>query len=462
VARADDERNAALDAETIDGPGLEQRRLDGRFEVRALIARGGMGEVYDGFDLELERVVAIKILAPKHQSDPDLRARFRREASALSKLSHPNIVVVLAVGEGEVPYFVMQRLEGRTLAEHIRISSPLSHVAVIDIGVQLLAALAYLHETGLVHRDVKPSNVMIAPDGHATLLDFGIARDQDSRLTITGATVGTPEYMAPEQARDARLASTRSDLYAAGATLYAAWTGAPPFTGASAYEIVSQHHQREVPRVSSLRADLPAGVDQFLARALAKLPDARFADARAMLVALEDLRAARAQRSKRIAPWIAIAAVVVAGAFWFMSPPEPRQPEPVAAADAAEPRAIVEPAPIVTATITPPDAGQKTKRPAPARAKTFPDASTPIEQPTPPPIEESAVRIVTLENGISTWAEVIIDGEPPRHSPIARWVLPPGNHTLIARRTGFIPKTMRFKLDPGEQKKLEISLEPAP
>lgn len=464
MARSDDERDAALDADTIDSP---LRCFDRRFELRALIAKGGMGEVYEGFDRALSIAVAIKLLAPRFMSDNDVRARFQREAQALSALSHPNIVKVIAVGEGDPPYFVMERLAGSTLAEHIRRHAPLDHAQVLEIGRQLLAAIAHLHDGGLIHRDVKPANVMIAPDGHATLLDLGIARDEDSRLTNTGTTVGTPEFMAPEQARDARFASKASDLYAAGATLYAAWIGEPPFTGASAYEIVSAHHEREVPRPSVRRAELSSAVDAFVARALAKAPADRFSDAREMAGALAVLdgapAVAHAARSRARLLWpLALAIAISAWALARTAREEPpsaqerEQPverEPAIILSSNADASVSDAIDAIDATDAP-DAAVVAVPKLKARPKA--DASV-VEQ-----NEKPSVRVVTLDRGLSTYAEITIDTEPSRFSPIADWPLAPGSHTIAIRRQGFGPKFFRFELAPGEHKKLEIALEPTP
>jgi tRNA A-37 threonylcarbamoyl transferase component Bud32 len=453
VGNVDEERNAALFADTIDRPPAVVPPIDPRFSLGVLIARGGMGEVYEAHDAEKKCDVAIKVLAPRFWSDPELRARFRREAEALSKLSHPNVVRVIAVGT-DAPYFVMEKIAGRTLAEELRQRAHFPTNVVLELGAQLLDALAHIHAAGLIHRDVKPANLMISSKHHLTLLDFGIARSEDSALTNTGATVGTPEYMAPEQARDARLASKQSDLYAAGATLYAAWVGAPPFTGSSAYEIISQHHQRQPPAPSSKRPELSAEIDRMISRALAKDPHDRFESAAEMAEALAGLRLQTPKR--RWWPILALAALAAAAVAGWVVVSWPKVQVGAAATPLVE-VPVQEITPPVVPVETPlelPDAGMvqaAAKRSVrPVLLKTAP---APAEQP------EAFVRIVTLDRGISTYAEVIIDGEPPRFSPVARWVLKPGSHAMIVRREGYAPHTLRFELAPGEQKKIELLLE---
>jgi serine/threonine-protein kinase len=279
-----------LSAPTVEIDSGSGAVLDGRFRVGRHLARGGMGEVHEGLDLSLGRPVAIKFLAQRFVSDADVVTRFRREAESLASLAHPNVVPVHAVGDdGGRPYFVMTLIRGQTLDQLVRERGPLPIGAVVHVGVQVCRGLERVHSAGYVHRDIKPSNLMIDSSGHCVLLDFGILRELESQLTVTGYIVGTPEYMSPEQARAARLAEPRSDLYSLGATLYAALTGAPPFRGESSYEIIDQHHNARAAPPSTRVRGLPRSVDSFFRTALAKEPAQRFADAAAMNDALSAL-----------------------------------------------------------------------------------------------------------------------------------------------------------------------------
>lgn len=420
-----------------------------------------MGEVFEGWDLTEDRAVAIKRLLPKHASEAGLQARFLREARALMQLQHPRIVPVYAVGKHDgAPYLVMKLLEGQTLAERIRAPEPLPHPQVVAIGAQLLEALAHVHAAGLVHRDVKPANIMLDPNGQTFLLDFGVAKDEDSRLTETGATVGTPQFMAPEQALNPRDATPRSDLYAAGATLFAAWAGRPPFLGATSFEVLKQHHDTPIPRLTTLRPALPESVDRFAQQALAKDPSARFQSAEEMRSTLIALSEARRGGVKRAALGGLLVLAALAG-LWATSVEK-------AKSTVQEPR----PSSLPVAPLKPP-----------AKTSTVTPASSPIPKAPPPPVVSpepvrrarprrpkpakarsgpAELRIITLDRGLSTYAQVQIDDLPPKFTPVAHWKVPAGDHVLRVWRKGFITQTVRFSLKSNEQRKLEVILQPAP
>lgn len=456
-----------LDAPTIDTPRAAAAVLGGRYELGALIARGGMGEVFEGWDRERSRAVAVKRLAPRLCGDPELRARFRREAEALAGLSHPHIVAVYGVGEDDgAPYFVMERLRGHTLADEVRARGPRPTALVARWGRELASALEMVHHAGFVHRDVKPSNVMITAEGRAVLLDFGVLRSDDSHVTHTGTVVGTPEYMAPEQARDARQADARSDLYALGATLYAAWVGAPPFAGASSYELIHAHHTQAPPAPSVRVPGLSSAVDAWVARAMAKAPGDRFTDAAALRASLEALERAPAGRGRaRVVAAVGAASVAVIALVWATqgTPRTPtRAPRPGAPSEAAN--AGVSPtvsgsavAPAAPAASPP----STTLAPVPAASKpaSVPASAPPVQRASPKP---ATLRVVTRDRGLVTYATIIIDDRPPIAAPVAALVLPAGDHALRVERAGYHPQTIRFSLAPDEKRKLDIELERAP
>ena len=280
------------------------------FRIVAKIGEGGMGLVYLARDLHLERDVALKVLPPGAPADPDAGARFRREALALSRLSHPNIAVVhdFDTHEGR-DFLVMEFVPGTTLADRLE-RGPLPEAEVIRIGVQLAAALDCAHQAGVLHRDLKPGNLRVTPDGRLKVLDFGLAKllapaERDVTRTLlseVGTVVGTPAYMAPEQLRGGPV-DERSDLYAAGAVLYEAVTGARPHPECQPAQLVDAVLHRAPASPRSLRPDLSRGLEHVLLRALAREPAARFGTACELRAALEAVAqpATRPQERSRAA-----------------------------------------------------------------------------------------------------------------------------------------------------------------
>ena len=279
------------------------RVLGGRYEVRSLIGRGGMAEVHLGFDKRLSRIVAIKTLRTDLAMDSVFQARFRREAQSAASLNHPNIVAVYDTGEEptilpdgrrvSIPYIVMEYVDGRPLKDLLSDDAgPFPIPEVVDIVAGVLSALEYSHSAGLIHRDIKPGNVMLTSKGEVKVMDFGIARaiaDSQATMTQTNAVVGTAQYLSPEQAQG-KPVDARSDLYSTGVLLFELLTGKPPFTGDSAVAVAYQHVQTLPPLPSSIAPDIPAEMDRVVMKALAKNPDDRYSSAAAMKADL--LRAA--------------------------------------------------------------------------------------------------------------------------------------------------------------------------
>ena len=263
--------------------------LSGRFRIERLLGRGGMSSVWQAYDEELGRPVAIKLLHARRLESADSVDRFEREARTLALLAHPGIVTVIDRGETDGrPFIVCELVDGHDLHERISLEGRLPLAEALAIAVQVAAALAYAHQRGVVHRDVKPHNVLLTADGHAKLTDFGIARVDDApALTNPGRVLGTGDYVAPEQAQGHAL-DGRADIYSLGAMLYHCLTSVPPYRGASFVEIAEQHLRAPVPSVQSRRPEVSDGVEALVARALAKRPDDRFADVGEMQVALED------------------------------------------------------------------------------------------------------------------------------------------------------------------------------
>jgi Tol biopolymer transport system component len=267
-------------------PSLVGSRL-GKYEIKAEIGRGGMGSVYLGYDPLLDRQVAVKVLAPHLVWDHEFVERFLREARAAARLKHPNIVTVFDVGqEGGWYYFVMEHLAGETLAARLQREGALPAREALSILRPLASALDYAHYRGVVHRDVKPGNAILGPEGQVTLLDFGIARAaQEGRLTGTGTVVGTPEYMSPEQARGMTV-DARTDQYSLGVVAYQILCGQVPFQADSTLALMYKIVHEPPPPLSQYRPDLPAEVGAALEQALAKEPGARYLSAAAFVEAL--------------------------------------------------------------------------------------------------------------------------------------------------------------------------------
>jgi beta-lactam-binding protein with PASTA domain/predicted Ser/Thr protein kinase len=271
--------------------------FDGRYRVVRKLGSGGMADVYLAEDEELGRRVAIKILNDRHANDEQFVERFRREAKNAAGLSHPNIVSIYDRGEAEGTYYIaMEYLEGRTLKELLVKRGPTPMAVAIDYARQILAAVGFAHRNGIVHRDIKPHNVVVAPDGRLKVTDFGIARSGTSQMTETGSIIGTAQYLSPEQAKGAPV-TPASDIYSVGIVLYEMLTGSVPFTGDTPLEIAMKHLSAIPEPPSEHRPEVPHELDSIVLRALAKDPDDRYQSAEEM-----DADLARAARGQAVAP----------------------------------------------------------------------------------------------------------------------------------------------------------------
>jgi len=267
--------------------------LSNRYELLERVGGGGMAFVYKARDVRLNRIVAVKILSPHFTGDEDFVRKFRREAQAAASLSSPNIVGVFDVGQdGDVHYIVMEFLHGKTLKQIINEKGRLSVPEVLQIGKQIAEALQVAHKHGVVHRDIKPHNIMITADGHVKVTDFGIARAvTGSTLTETGAMVGSVHYISPEQARGG-IVGELSDIYSLGVVLYEMLTGQVPFEGDTMFSIALKHLQEKPRAVRELNPGVPAAVERIVLKAMSKDQASRYqtadelaADLRRLLLA---------------------------------------------------------------------------------------------------------------------------------------------------------------------------------
>jgi serine/threonine-protein kinase len=317
---------------------MEQEVVAGRYELEALVGTGGMSSVYRAHDRLLDRKVALKILHAHYSDDPEYVERFRREARAVATLSHPNVVTVIDRGEQDGREFIVfEYVDGDNLKRLIERPEALSVERALELAIQVARGLAVAHREGLVHRDVKPQNVLLNGDGQAKVTDFGIARALDVQrgVTQTGTVLGTSDYIAPEQAQGRR-AEEQSDVYSLGVVLYELLTKQVPFPGENFVAVAMRHINEPPPSVRDRRADVPPRVDAAIRRAMAKEPADRFASmaefGRELEACLAELRAgaadegtqvlrpqsppARRRRRRRMSPWpvvLAVSGVLVIG-----------------------------------------------------------------------------------------------------------------------------------------------------
>jgi eukaryotic-like serine/threonine-protein kinase len=267
----------------------QPRLLGGRYELDGIVGRGGMAEVYRARDIRLDRVVAVKTLREDLARDQTFQARFRREAQSAASLNNPSIVAVYDTGEdssggSHIPYIVMEYVDGRTLRDLLRDDRRLLPERAVEITDGVLRALDYSHRNGIVHRDIKPGNVMLTRSGQVKVMDFGIARavsDAQATMTQTAQVIGTAQYLSPEQARGERV-DARSDLYSTGCLLYELLTGRPPFLGDSPVAIAYQHVRENPIPPSRVDPEVPPWADAIVLRAMAKDPRDRYQSAAEM------------------------------------------------------------------------------------------------------------------------------------------------------------------------------------
>jgi serine/threonine-protein kinase len=264
----------------------------GDVRLEEFVGGGGMGSVFRGVDTRLDRTVAVKVLAKPRASDANSDGRFEMEARSAARLDHPNIARVHFVGEERgYRYLVFEYIEGTNLRDLVYAHGPFPLADALRYMLQIADALLHAWQRDVVHRDIKPSYILVTPDGQAKLVDMGLARVEpadaaDHELTTSGVTLGTFDYMAPEQARDPRLADVRSDIYSLGCTFFFLLVGKPPFPDGSALQKLLQHQSGDPPDLAQFRSDVPESVAELVDTMLAKRPEDRFQNPAELLSAL--------------------------------------------------------------------------------------------------------------------------------------------------------------------------------
>ncbi|MGH7606388.1 MAG: serine/threonine-protein kinase, partial [Gemmatimonadales bacterium] len=267
------------------------RRL-GKYEPHVLMGEGAMGIVWKAYDTVLRRYVALKLLSSSFRKTANMQDRFLREARAAGAIQHPNIVTVYDLGEADGQLFIaMELVEGRDLSDIIALRDPLALERKLDIAIEVLAGLHFAHQRGVIHRDVKPSNVRVMPDGRVKIMDFGIARLQSSDATGSGAIVGTPTYMAPEQITNGAITAA-TDVFATGCLLYELLSFQRPFEAESVHGVLYQVLTTEPRPLRTVAPSIPAALERVVAKAMSKVPHERYESAHQMQSTLLGIRAA--------------------------------------------------------------------------------------------------------------------------------------------------------------------------
>ena len=405
----------------------------GEYEIERELARGGMGVVYLATEIQLRRRVAIKVLPPALTFGEGAIERFRREARTAAALDHPNIIPIYGVSSGgELLWYSMKLLEGQSLDVILRDRERLEFDQTVAMLEQVADALDYAHQHGVVHRDVKPGNILLDERGRVTVTDFGIAKEvQEASLSGSGHLLGSPYYMAPEQYLGTKI-SGAADQYALGVVAYQCLGRRVPFDGATAYELLNKHVSESPPPLAELQPDLPPHVYAAIDRALAKRPEDRFSSVSEFVNAL----AGRVQgvvpprrvtiRTRKVVVWgggLAAAAVTLYAGTVLLR-------RGTGDAELA-PR---------------PTAGDTIAR-GPAELSSPVERSEPVALPPPAPRQAPAATvIIRLMTG---WARIYVDGDPRGERPVHREELPPGTHTLRFERPGFVPLDTTLTLRSG-------------
>ncbi len=495
--------------------------LVGRYRLEDKIGEGGMGAVFVAHDSELDRKVAVKLLAAALVNDAEVLERFEREARLTAKLDHPNIVPIYDVGRHEGrPFIVMKLLQGDSLVGRLRAKGGFTAEETLRLMRQLALGLDYIHAQGFIHRDIKAGNIFVSPEGHATILDFGILRPMSATngITRTGMVMGTPHYMAPEQALGLKDVDHRVDLYALAVVLFECLTGTLPFEADSELRLIQLQAHAPPPEIVDRAPWIPKAVAAVVKKALSKKPAERYDSAAELVGALEQAYAeARASQpslpvvsgppsivptttapslrklssrpsqtampvvsaalpepstgelsqavhaSRR--PWISaglLALAVVGGlVLWATRPGETPMVVVTDVPDAAvELPAVPDAAPEVDAGL---EAVAELADAGLAADEEVPDAGAAVVAKKPPVVpagkKKGKMNVITTHAGEPYWAQVSIDGVPRGRTPLLL-DLPVGRYLVRVERPGFRPQQREVKVAPGKPVVVKVELEP--
>ena len=465
-----------------------QRIVEGKYKLERLVGKGGMGAVFLAQDLTLDREVAIKVLPPDISQDPHVIKRFQQEAKTAAKLDHTNIIPIYRVeSEGGLNYFVMKFIAGVSLEDVLeQKKAPLAADYIQRVVWEAACALGHAHQRGIVHRDVKPANIMFDHDGKVMLTDFGISKalQAASGFTGTGMIIGTPHYMAPEQAKG-QAVDGRADQYSLGVVAYRMITGQLPFSGDSVHTILYKHIFEEVQAPKTLRADIPEGISAAVKRAMAKEPDQRFPTMEDLATAVwpeQPVSAAKGGRPatpprprtkpvvtsetptehvSTVAPttplpragkgagrpaekksrtgFIVGALVVVLGVGGYLVLGRGKTPQ----SPPSQPQQAAAP-------VTPPlqTAGTDSAKAPPVQVRTPPRRQTQTRRvETPPPPVQPAEEYGTITVNANPFGTVFVDGAEVGTTPVIGFRVKAGKHTIRVERAGYKTQTETVQVD---------------
>jgi eukaryotic-like serine/threonine-protein kinase len=462
-----------------------QRVVEGKYRLERLLGKGGMGTVFLAHDLTLEREVAIKVLPPDVSQDEQVVRRFQQEAKTAAKLDHPNIIPIYRVeSEGGLNYFVMKYISGTSLEDLLEKKEPLPVSEVQRILWEAACALGHAHQRGVVHRDVKPANIMFDHDGRVMLTDFGISKALQAAtgFTATGMIIGTPHYMAPEQGKGAPV-DGRADQYSLGIVGYRMLTAELPFSGDSVHTIIYKHIYEEPPLASVKRPDVPGTLTVAISRALSKDPDQRFptmeefatavwpeqpvatpvkgrgaprprprsaaADAPTEITGAPTTPLPAAKRRARAPAVIALVVIAAGVGGYLVFGPKGSGEQGAGGVGPAPPL----PAPVVDTvriedTVRVPVAARRspTRRPE-ARVR-----------PAPPPAVTEAQGFLTI--AADPFGEVYVDGVDAGQTPLVEYALKPGRHSIRIEHAGFKTVTETVVVDANNTVRKRYTLLP--